>query len=308
VFPDEATSRERLSVVVAVKREIVSGVNKFTFSLPYYLVRKSFSKLTGRRTNEVWSESLFARLVSPIVLPDGNLLMWSWEVDAFWLKELVKEIYEDRVYERFFRVEEGDIVVDVGANAGIFTLKASKRTGHRGKVFSFEPEAKNYRRLCRNIRINRRSNVIPINAAVSDIDGTADFYVKDVSLQHTLLPETTMTFDTHTVKTVRVQTRAISSVLEEFGLNHIDFLKVDAEGAELEVLKGSIALLSSKRIRKLSVATYHSKTETEIIGNFLQNFGYRVRVFRNEGLGHFQLEHLYGSLVEDDLAEKSVHS
>jgi len=285
-----------------MKREIASGLNKFTFSLPYYVIRQLFSKLWGRRSNEVWSESPFARLVSPVMLPDGNRLLWPWDVDAFWLKEMVKEIYEDRVYERFFRVEEGDVVVDVGANVGVFTLKAWKQAGQRGKVVSFEPESRNYKRLCRNIGINGCANVFPVNAAVSDFDGVADFYIKDVSLQHTLLPRTTLSHDTQTVTTRKVEARTLLSVLEELGMNRIDFLKVDAEGAELEVLRGSEKLLSSKRIRKVSVATYHSREETGVISNFLRSLGYSVRVFQNEGLAHFRLEHTYGCPVEYDLS------
>jgi len=290
-------------VVDAVKREIISSVNKFTFSLPYYVMRQTFSKLTGNRTNRIWSESPFARLVSPIVLPDGNRLLWPWEVDAFWLKELIKEIYEDRVYERSFRVEEGDVVVDVGANVGVFTLKARKQTGRHGKVIAIEPEKRNYMRLCRNIWVNRFSNVFPVNVAVTDFDGTADLYVKDASVEHTLLPTTSLSYDTHTVMTRKVQARTLPSVLRELGVNRVDFLKVDAEGAELEVLRGSEKLLSSKKIRKVSVATYHSREETGVISNFLRSYGYSVQVFRNEGQAHFQLEHTYGCPAELNLLD-----
>jgi FkbM family methyltransferase len=281
---------------------VASGLNRFTFRLPYYVLRQSFSGLVGRRRiDEVWSRSFFARLVSPVFLPDGNRLLWPWDVDAFWLREMVKEIYEDRVYERSFRVEEGDVVVDVGANVGVFTLKAWKQTGPRGKVFAFEPEKRNYGRLCRNVGVNRCSNVFPVNMAVSDFDGIADFYVKDVSLEHTLLPTTSLSYDTHTVTTRKVQVRRLLSVLGKLGVNWVDFLKVDAEGAEMMVLRGAEKLLSSKRIRKVSVATYHSKEETRIVGNFLRSFGYFVRVFRNEGQAHFRLEHTYGCPVKKGL-------
>lgn len=303
MFPDETTFRERLSVVDAVKREIVSGVNKFTFSFPYCVVRQSFSKLTGRRTNEVWSESPFARLVSPIVLPDGNRLVWSWDVDAFWLREMIKEIYEDRVYERCFRVDEGDVVVDVGANVGVFTLKARKQTGERGRVIAFEPEKKNYVRLCRNIGVNRFYDVFPMNVAVTDFDGITDFYVKDASVEHTLLPVTSLSYETRTVTVRKVQARRLLSVLNELGVSQVDFLKIDAEGVELEVLRGAKELLSDKRIKKVSVATYHSKEETKTVGNFLQSLGYFVRVFRNEGQAHFRLEHTYGCSSRNDLLD-----
>jgi FkbM family methyltransferase len=254
---------------------------------------RALARIAGKRSSEMWLQSLFWRLVSPVLLPDGNRLLWSWAVNPFWLKELIKEIYYDSIYERVVKVEQGDIVVDVGANVGVFTLKASKEIGERGRIISFEPQWRNYDWLCRNLRINRCSNVLPINAAISDFNGIADFYVKEVPLENTLLPETTLSIETHTIATMKVKVRTLSSVLDEVGVGQVDFLKVDAEGVELEVLKGAFELLRDKKIRKLSVATYHSKGQTKIISDFLRSLGYRVSVFRNEGLANFQLQHLY---------------
>lgn len=278
-----------------MRRNVVSGINRLTLNLPHDFLTHLFASLAGKRSNEMWVRSFFGGLMSPVVLPDGNRMFWSWAMDPFWLKELIKEIYYDEVYERVFQVERGDVVVDVGANVGSFTLKASKEVGQQGRIIAFEPERRNYDWLCRNLRINKCSKVLPVNSAISDFNGTADFYVKEVPLQNTLLPQTTLSIETHTMATVKVKVRMLSSFLGEFGIDKIDFLKVDAEGVELEVLKGSVELLEDKKIRKISLAAYHSRDQVKIISDFLRNLGYQVSVFRNEGLSHFPLQHLYAS-------------
>lgn len=266
--------------------------NTLTFRLPHFLIHQSLSTLAGKRKNEIWTKSPFKNLKSPITLPDGNLILWPWNEDSFWLKELVKEIYEDRVYERFFHVEKNDIVVDVGANIGTFTLNAWKKTGKQGKVIAIEPENRNYERLCTNIRINKCNNVFPLNMAVSNFNGTADFHIKNVSLQHTLLSETTLSFPTHTIATTKVTVRTLAHVFQHLNISQIDFLKIDAEGSELEVLKGAEPLLKKRQIQKVSVAAYHSKTQAQEITNYLKKNGYNTHLFRNEGLAHFKLEHI----------------
>jgi hypothetical protein len=57
-------------------------------------------------------------------------------------------------------LRSGDIFVDIGANIGLFTLIASLRVGHNGKVYSFEPCLNTFRRLVRNVELNRMNNVI----------------------------------------------------------------------------------------------------------------------------------------------------
>jgi len=277
-----------------MKTRLDSFRDAFTFRLPYFIVRKSFSALVGQRRNEMWSKSPLSHLLTPVTLPDGCRVLWSWDQDAFWFREMVKEIYEDRVYERCFQVETGEVVVDVGANIGVFTLHAWKKIGKQGKVVSIEPESKNYRLLCTNTRVNNCRNVFPLNVALSDFEGEAAFYVKDVGVEHTLLPKTALGFDTRTTRVVQVEVRTLSSVLCHLGIRAVDFLKIDVEGSEMEVLKGAVDFLSDKRIKKISVAAYHDREESKMIREYLQKVGYHVSSFRNEGLFHFPLEHVYG--------------
>ena len=65
-----------------------------------------------------------------------------------------------------FNPKEGDIVVDVGAHVGHYTLISSKRVGQNGKVVAIEADPDNFEMLNRNIKLNGLTNVIPLNYAV----------------------------------------------------------------------------------------------------------------------------------------------
>ena len=74
-------------------------------------------------------------------------------------------------------VKKNDIIIDVGANIGYYTLLFSKITGSSGKVFGFEPEAYNFELLKKNVKINNYTNIILEQKAVSKNSGTANLYL-----------------------------------------------------------------------------------------------------------------------------------
>ena len=74
------------------------------------------------------------------------------------------------------QIKESDIVIDIGAHIGYFSLIFAKLVGNNGKVFSFEPEPENYKILKKNIEINNYQNVILEQKGVSDINNSVKLY------------------------------------------------------------------------------------------------------------------------------------
>jgi hypothetical protein len=72
-------------------------------------------------------------------------------------------------------VRPGDVVYDVGAHVGLYTLLAARRVGPAGHVFAFEPSHRNLAHLHRHCTLNHAANVRIVEAAVSDIDGMLAF-------------------------------------------------------------------------------------------------------------------------------------
>ena len=103
-------------------------------------------------------------------------------------REIANGTYEKR-YADFFcsKVQEGDVVVDVGAHIGYFSLLASERVGDEGYVYSFEPVPRNYERLMRNLKVNQVENVKAYNLGLSDKSETLSFSVpREIPAEATL--------------------------------------------------------------------------------------------------------------------------
>lgn len=121
-------------------------------------------------------------------------------------------------------IRYGDLVLDVGANIGYYTMLMSKIVGDSGKVYAFEPEPKNFEILQKNIKINNIKNVIIEKFALSDKIGKSYLQISKDSGQHRLSDSG-----------LETQTTTIDNY---FGNKKIDFIKMDAEGSEYNIFKG----------------------------------------------------------------------
>ena len=87
-------------------------------------------------------------------------------------------IHEERTTALFKRVvRRGDVVLDLGANIGYFTLLAARLVGESGRVYAFEPEPMNFEYLKKNIAVNGYKNVLAYQKGVSGASGTAKLFV-----------------------------------------------------------------------------------------------------------------------------------
>ncbi len=243
----------------------------------------------------IWSRGWFPhllRLTLTLVLPDGNKLVFRWPSQV---KIVVDDVYERAAYDRFWDVQNGFRVLDVGAYVGVYTLKMAKRVGCQGRVISVEPEGENFRFLLKNIEINGCDNVVPVRAALSDFEGNGSLYLSaSGSGEHSMLPKS------H--KKVSVPVHTVDGLMKKLGVGSLDVMKVDVEGAEMGVLKGSSQMLREHRIDSVVVAAYHYPNECSEVGDFLTAFNYRVDVDR--GYVYARLTEEHSSLVQKGAVRK----
>lgn len=221
----------------------------------------------------IWSRGWFPHLLRftlTFVLPDGNRLMFKWPSQV---KIVVDDVYERAAYDRFWDVQQGFKVLDVGAYIGVYTLKAAKKVGCQGRVISVEPEEENFRFLLKNIEINGFDNIIPVRAALSDFEGNGLLYLSAPgSGEHSML--------SRSQKKINVPVQTVDGLMRKLRMDSLDVMKIDVEGAEIQVLKGSNQMLRERRIRSIVVAAYHYPDECSEVINFLTAFNYRVVVDR----------------------------
>ena len=132
----------------------------------------------------------------------------------------------------------GQNVIDIGANIGYYTLLCSKLTGERGKVFSFEPEPRNFSILRANVSLNNLTNVVLENKAISNSEGSSYLYLSAHNKgDHRLA------FEPHRERCM-VEHLPLDDYLRGFE-SEIHFLKCDVQGHELKVLRGMQKMIES---------------------------------------------------------------
>jgi FkbM family methyltransferase len=147
----------------------------------------------------------------------------------------------------------GDVFVDCGAHVGLFTLIASIASGRTGRVLAIEPLAENVQLLRENIAANKLEGVDVVEAAAGSHAGRATlFRGRDGrDAWSTLFPpdSTTEYLDAADQAPTRdVPLLTLDSLVESHGLSHIAFVKIDAEGAEVDILAGFDKTLASRSI------------------------------------------------------------
>jgi predicted RNA methylase len=173
---------------------------------------------------------------------------------------ILDEIYLMKVYEKVRGIKEGDLVVDCGAHVGIFTLRALSADARY--VLSIEPDPINFLFLRLNVNYLGLSNVEIINAAV----GSKDEAAKEI---------------TPWGRKVIIPIRSIRSLVSQYNIDQIDFLKIDVEGAEIEVLKG----LEGVKVNFIAME-YHGKERKNKAEEMLKKMGFKVISLDEGELGY----------------------
>jgi len=173
-------------------------------------------------------------------------------------------------------IASGQVVYDVGANAGFFTLLASKLVGNGGKVVAIEPLPRNVALIREHLRLNRRGNVEIVEAAVGDAPGQARFTVAQSPSMGALDPSGELVVDVTTI-----------DGLVASGRPRPDVIKMDIEGAEASALAGARATLEACR-PTIFLSTHGWKVHEEC-WSFLQSLGYRLTL-RCDGAADGQYE------------------
>jgi len=152
-------------------------------------------------------------------------------------EDFIAEARDVFLYE--YEPGEGDVVFDVGAGIGAETLLFARLVGNTGRVVALEAHPDTYLWLVRLCELNKLENVIPLQLAASDVDGEALMSDSADYTANTLLEANG--------EGIKIQTRRLDDVARDLGIQSIDFLKINIEGAESAALSGMERLITSTR-------------------------------------------------------------
>lgn len=190
--------------------------------------------------------------------------------------------------ERIFYLEylrEGMTVFDVGANVGELTMLFSRFVGASGVVHAFEPTGRAFERLetvcraasLRNVRLNR--------LALAEEDGPVSLHVYDDDYMswntRAVRPLEDYGIDVKPTAVEEVNATTVDLYCVQSGVEEIDLLKVDVEGAEFQVLAGARRMLYERRVRCLTFefgqTTFDMGNSPDLVEAYLQDAGYELR-------------------------------
>lgn len=181
-------------------------------------------------------------------------------VNGYWLGSY--ELTQQRIFTRI--IKNGDIVFDVGAHVGFYTLLASQCVGDNGHVFAFEPLPANIAFLKKHILINQLHNIIVVEAAVGDNVGAVRFDVNKDNAQGRIAPQGDICVNAVTLDYMLYQKHIIPP--------HI--VKIDVEGEEYRVLRGGKEIIKQYKPRIL-LSTHGEEAKQSCLA-FLKGCAYAV--------------------------------
>jgi len=279
-----------------VKRVLETQLRKFA---RWYLRDFSFqrgkgavNKLLGKFLRITTKEGTHIRLTNPLEY-NQRLLLYD------------ETSYEPEVTSAISSVlESGHTFFDVGANLGYYTLLASMKVGSDGSVHAFEPAPAQFKHLNLNMRVNRATNIILNNVALAETAGEREMLLSlgwNQGIHSFAATEGPAT-----------STRVSCATLDEYvvanGIRRIDAMKLDVEGAELLILRGSVETLRSLAVPVIFFETceHHARKfgySTVEVKYFLRQLGYEIfRLISPSGLEPA------GDLLEEFANLVAIHS
>ncbi len=205
---------------------------------------------------------------------------------------MIMTTHEDDLLQ-LFRPSKGDTVVDVGAYLGRYTLTSSNLVEKSGRVVAIEGDPSHYEMLDKNLKLNKVSNVTAINCMVGSKDmhlivisednylgvGSKDIHTNYQDDSHREFDETGRA----KIGNSLVYLNTLDNLLiKEHGISEVNWMKIDVEGAELEVLKNAHNILSNSKRIKLLIEIHDVNKHYKPIVEILNSHNFKI-IFEKDG-------------------------
>jgi FkbM family methyltransferase len=299
-------TKQELIRVVPILDKVIVFVVKIIYLLSYVTLRLSLRITLGRkRRDRIFARKDLAFNYEFDVIPSFYMIKFFYSIIKFLrlanpslLKISVSKyggykaycpinksefinmtIREDEIIEHF-TPKQGDIVIDIGAHIGRYTIIASKRVGMNGKVVAIEASPSNFEMLNRNIQLNQLTNIISLNHVVYSKEAKIKLYLPGQESGHTIY-NTIISDRATNEKFVETNANTLDYLLQSNGIKQeqINWIKIDVEGAEFEVLKGATNVLSNSKDIALLIEIHNLRDSTNLyrsIVEFLNLYNFNI--------------------------------
>lgn len=172
----------------------------------------------------------------------------------------------------YLKPKKGDVFLDIGAHIDKYSLQVAKIVGEKGLVIAIELMPKNYSTLMRNIKLNGLKSIIPLRIAAWNTECDVKLFIGDKGGHNSLKYNMGLGY-------IKVKAKSLDIVLKELNVNQVNWIKIDVEGAEYEVLQGLEKTLKNNS-PKLIVEV--KKENRNKVLDFMEKLNYAARPINNE--------------------------
>lgn len=247
--------------------------------------------------------------VSKRILPPDQIAIRQVQINGYQMLVFINEtvgrqICWNKCYEKNETqyisnfLKPGNICFDIGANVGYFSLLMASLVAD-GEVHSFEPIPFCYHLLSCSKHLNKFTNIIINNCAVGELDGESLFHVCEDSAFSSIEIQGAAA----EVRRLTVPIVSIDSYVRSRTIEKVDFMKIDVEGAELQVIRGGSSFFSSSTLRPRMIMLEVDKDHMGEISHksrrvieLLRDHGYNAEILLNDRLENVNIEEPYANL------------
>ena len=159
-----------------------------------------------------------------------------------------------------FEIKNNDVIIDVGGHIGLFSLYASQFC-KTGSIFTFEPMPENFQLLSENIKSNHLDNIHIFNLAVSNSNSFVKLFLNEDDAGHSMFSES--------LKSVNVDSTSLKQIFDDNNIECCDFLKLDCEGAEYEIIK-NLPSEYFRKIKKIVIEYHMADTHPDLLDELIK--------------------------------------
>ena len=187
------------------------------------------------------------------------------------------EIYKDRVYAPFVEGKDLKTCIDIGANLGMVSYYFAQ---HFKEVYSIEPSLEHFELLTKMVEFNKLDNVHPINKAIFMKSGKYPLFhpldESGVEKNKTMYSLHQSVANVQNVKTEEVDCITLPQLFADYGIDHVDLMKLDVEGSEVDIIcSGSFKEVADKiDMIILEQHTWNGRNPQQLIDG-LKDAGYK---------------------------------
>ena len=237
------------------------GLRYLIFNIPYQVLKIISSNKSSYSNKDIIKKVNLYKMV----LKDVGT-----GIHSDLLREGRREPFATKILEK--KTEEGEVVLEIGANIGYYTILQSKIVGTKGRIYAVEPEKDNFEYLKKNVSLNKLKNVSLFKQAIGNKNGKLELYTYE---QGNLNSPIKWSEDYIGKEVVKENT--VDSFLK--GKRAPIWIRMDVEGYEYNIFKGAKKTLNNPDLRKMFIEFHFGLVEKkkmiELL-NIIKNSGFEI--------------------------------